>query len=136
VSDSEARYRAVLDQYGVADVQPAYRLLLWRLKASHPSSYDAAVERYERELLPSLEAGEEDPLRLWLNYGMWIAEQLHRGHLVAVDDTGLATPVDDEPPLDRLLLHVPEKSNERAIALVQPARPSEAQTETVQLLCG
>ncbi len=125
-----------MDQHGVADVQPAYRVLLRRLKASQPSSYDVAVSRYERELLPTLEAGEEDPLRLWLDYGMWIAQQLHRGHVVAVDDTGLAMPVDDELPLDRLLLHVPEKSNERAIVLAQPARLSEAQTETVQLLCA
>ncbi len=136
MSDSEARYRAALDQHGVTDVQATYRVLLRRLKASHPSAYDAAVSRYERELVPGLEAGEGDPLRLWLDYGMWIAEQLSPGHVVAVDETGLATPVEDELPLDRLLLYVPETSNERAIALTQPVQPSEAQKETVQLLCG
>jgi hypothetical protein len=136
VSDSEARYRAALDQHGVTDVQATYRLLLRRLKASHPSAYDAAVSRYERELVPGLEAGEGDPLRLWIDYGTWVAEQLSPGHVVAVDDTGLATTVEDELPLDRLLLYVPDVATERAIVLTMPARPSEAQMETAQLLCS
>lgn len=136
MSDSEARYRTALDEHAVADVQATYRVLLRRLKASHPSSYDAAVSRYEQELVPQLEAGDEDPLRLWLDYGVWVAEQLSPGRIVAVDDTGLALSVEGEIPLDRLILHIPETPTERAIVLAQPARPSEAQKETVQLLCG
>lgn len=133
---AETRYREALGRHGLQDVQPLYRRLLHRLKSEDPDRYQRAVARYEEVVLPGLEAEEEDPLRLWVDYGIWLAERLREGRVVAVDATGLAETVEGPPPLGPLLLHLPEEMRARAAPLVLPSDPSPPQRETLELLCG
>lgn len=133
---AEARYREALDRHGLQDVQPLYRKLLRRLKSEDPDRYRGAVARYEEVVVPALEAEEEDPLGLWVDYGIWLAERLREGRVVAIDPTGLAETVEGRPPLGPLLLHLPEETRAKATPLVLPSDPSPPQRETVELLCG
>lgn len=134
-TDADARYRLALERRRLQDVQPLYRKLLLRLKSSDPDLYERAVSRYEEEVLPALRREGEDPLRLWIGYGAWLAARLRPGRLVAVDESGLAETVEGDPPLGPLLLHLPDERGAPATPLALPADPSPPQSATLELLC-
>lgn len=134
--EAARRYREALARHGLQDVQPLYRRLLVRLKSADAGAYEAAVFRYEREVLPGVAEGEGDPLTPWLEYGIWLAGRLQPGQAMAVDGTGRARPVTGEPPLGPLLLHLPEERRVPAIPLAIPEEPSDPQRATLELLCG
>lgn len=132
---ADGRYRESLRAHGVRDVQPGFRALLLRLKAKGADAYEAGVTRYKEEVQPLVEAGEADPLRAWLQYGMWLAGRWQPGSLIAVDSSGLSHPADEEPPLGPLLIHLPEDQREPGVVLAEPETPTEPQQVTASLLC-
>lgn len=129
---AEARYLESLRSHALADVRPRYRTLLKRLRGADPDAYEEAVRRYEEDLLSETASAEGDPVAAWIAYGMWLANRLEPGTPVAVDATGRAEEVDDDPPLGALLLHLPEDG--RALVLAEPQEPTDHQSATRELL--
>lgn len=134
-TEGDESYRAALDAHEVEDVQPAYRTLLRRLKMQGADVYERAVDRYRNHVQPLLESGEGDPLLGWIDYGVWLAERWQPGRVVAVDESGLAEPVEETPPLGPLLIHLPDDAKEPGWILAAPRSPSESQRVTAELLC-
>ncbi|MFV1985702.1 MAG: hypothetical protein ACC682_00360 [Gemmatimonadota bacterium] len=128
-------YSDSLAKHGLADVQPLYRQLLLRLKSQDAAGYEEAVVRY-RDEVEDVADGADDPVRVWVDYGIWLAPRLAAGTLRAVNEEGLASAVDAPPPLGPLLMHLPDDQKIRGIVLAMPASPSTAQQETAALLCG
>lgn len=133
---AERLYRAALARHDLRDVQPLYRKLLVKLKSADPASYAAAVGRYQESVVPRLAADEEDPVALWVEYGVWLAARVAPGRAVAVDVTGQARDIPETSELGPLLLHLPDETRVPAILLALPVEPSESQRATVELLCG
>lgn len=133
---AERAYRAALARHGVRDVQPLYRSLLVRLKKADPDAYETAVARYTERVADRIASGGPDPLAVWIEYGIWLAERVHAGRTMAVDDTGLAEPVEGAPSPGPLLLHLPRERGAKAIALAVPEEPTEPQRAAIELLCG
>lgn len=155
--DAEERYRAALQDRGLADVRPLYRELLVRLKKEDESAYEEAVLRYDEEVEPALQQAD-DPLVPWLRYGAWLARRLTPGELTAVGPDGAASEVEpggdggderagkpDGPesgggtgplPAGALLLHLPEDDGEPGIALAVPDEPTPHQEAAREILCG
>ena len=120
---------------GLADMRPAYRALLRRLKESDREAFSEATARYDEVLVPAI-AGGEDPIAAWVKYGVWIARRLTPGRLVQLDATGLAVDVagDPEASADRVLLYLPDAETEAAIPIARPVEPSPAQRSALELL--
>jgi len=129
------RYRESLAAHGLDDVQPLYRRLLVRLKAQDATSYDEAVARYHDEVEAAVEAAE-DPVALWVGYGVWLAPRIAPGELITVDENGRALRAGSPAPLGPMLMHLPSDRKSPGIVLAMPANPSPAQKETAALLCG
>lgn len=134
--DAMARLEETLEERGLADPRPRYRVLLKRLADEDRAAYRDAVSRFEDELVPAVAEGEADPAAAWVRYGLRLAPELTDGEAVGVDDSGRARSVEDpgDPPLDRLLLWVPEVGGEPALVLSRPADLSDPQEATVDLL--
>lgn len=132
----DERYRAALERHGLRDLQPLYRNILRRLKSSDPDAYERAVARYEETVAPAVQGKGGDPLELWLLYGLWLADWVRPGRVLAVDRTGRAHPVRGDPPLGPLLLHLPDERGAPGVPLALPAEPSPAQAATLELLCA
>ena len=133
---TDDRYGAALERLGLQDVRPLYRALLRQLKAEDPEAYGDAVRRYEDDVQPAVETGD-DPLGEWIGYGRWLAGRLAPGRDVAVDPTGRAEELGDgTPPAGALLLHLPDSTRRRAMELALPAEPTDYQVEARELLCG
>lgn len=133
---AEERYEAALERKGLSDLRPLYRELLTRMRDEAPAAYEEAVRRYREEVVPAA-AGQEDPLLVWLRYGVWLAEQIAPGRRVSVDRTGKAAELPGRPgevPAEALVLHLPDDRGTRALALALPASASDAQRETRDLL--
>jgi hypothetical protein len=125
-----------LGRSGLADMRPAFRKLLLRLKRTDSAGFEEATRRYREELEPSVAAGEVDPIVVWLDYGMWLAGQLAPGQAMAIDRTGRARPCSSQvsPDFSDLLLHVPDDDRQGPILVAEPGEPSEAQRATLGLL--
>lgn len=158
---ADTRYERAVDRRETLDLRPACRQLLKRLRQVDESDYEAAVRRYQEELLPAIASGGEDPVQAWTRYGRWLADRLTPGELVAVDATGrghwLASggpggargsgaergsgggrsprPGAGDPAPDAMLLHFPEDRKRKALLLSTPEEPSEHQVEVRELLC-
>ena len=131
--DEEA-YRAALARHGVADVQPLYRQFLRRLKAQDGQLYEAAVARYETDVLGADRAS--DALQTWIDYGAWLAGSLAPGRLIAIDAAGRAEGASRPLPMGLLLLHLPDGTGERGLPVAVPEDPSDAQQAARKILCG
>ncbi len=131
----QAQTTRALTDAGLADMRPAYRILLRRLKASDPAAFSEATARYDEVLVPAI-AGGDDPVATWVAYGAWLARRLLPGRLVQLDTTGLATDVSGDPEVDssRVLLYLPLAEKESAIPIVRPLEPSNAQRSALELL--
>jgi hypothetical protein len=135
--DAVRRLDAALAEAGFDDPRPAFRALLRRIRERDPDGFRSATERYEREIVPAVAGGEADPLVAWLGYGLGLAARLGPGHAVAVDKSGRARPLSegDVPLRATLVLHLPDDGS-KALALLRPLAPSEAQRATEELLAG
>ncbi|MFQ5529418.1 MAG: hypothetical protein ACE5FP_03640 [Gemmatimonadota bacterium] len=120
---------------GLADLRPAYRALLLRLRDADPGGFADAASRYDQVVAPAIEGGA-DPVSAWVGYGVWMARRLGAGRLVQLDETGLATDVAGEPEAGAgtVLLFLPDAASESAIPIARPAEPSPAQRSALQLL--
>lgn len=151
------RYEEALSRHGVRDLQPTCRELLRRLKAEDERAYEEGVARYRETLLPTVAAGEVDPVGAWIDYGAWLCGKLGEGRCVAVDESGRAESLepgpggswsggdrvaadDDEVASEdgsggRLVLFLPSNTGRQAIPIAVPLEPSEPQRVTAELLC-
>ena len=140
MSEDQARGRTddALERAGLADMRPAYRRLLVRLKSSDPAAFEEASRRYRDELEPAIASGSIDPITVWLKYGIWLADQFGEGRALAIDSSGRARPFDPSTTPDggTMILHVPEDDRKPATLLALPSAPSDPQRETADLLTG
>lgn len=134
--EAMARLERALEERGLADPRPRYRELLKRLADEDREAYRDAVRHFKEELVPGVAGGDADPAAAWVRYGLRLAPDLTDGEAVGVDPTGRARAVDDasDPPVDRLLLWVPDDAGEPALVLTRPADLSDPQAATVELL--
>ena len=125
-----------LKSAGLADMRPAYRRLLVRLKGVNPAAFEEASRRYRDELEPAIAGGDIDPIAAWLEYGVWLAGQFADGRALAVDASGRARPFDPAAAADAgtMVLHIPDDDRSPATLLAVPTAPSEPQRETAELL--
>jgi hypothetical protein len=123
---------------GLADMRPAYRKLLVRLKASNAAGFEEATRRYREEVEPTVASGTADPVTTWLEYGTWLAGQLADGEALAIDPSGRARSFDPSTPIEPglMILHLPEDDRAPVVLLAVPLAPSEPQRETADLLAG
>lgn len=121
---------------GLADMRPAYRKLLVRLKQESPSSFEEASRRYREDLEPAIASGDVTPISAWLGYGTWLAAQFTEGRALAIDPTGRARTFDPASELTAgtMVLYLPEDDRAPAILLAVPTAPTESQKETADLL--
>lgn len=87
---ADSLYERELRRRETADLRPACRRLLKRLRQVDEREYDEAVRRYREELLPAVAGGDEDPVEAWNRYGVRLAHRVTPGRLLAVDSTGRA----------------------------------------------
>lgn len=125
-----------LERTGARDPREYYRERLRELKRSNATGYGEAVEYYRNTLIPEVTSGARDPLDAWTRYGRRLAEALAPGRAVEVDTTGRAHPATERPPLDRLVLHMPEDKRSRALLVALPPQLSAAQKATYDVLIG
>lgn len=132
--DAGALTQKALESGGWADMRPAYRAMLLRLKERDPAVFDEASRQFTSRVESAITAHEEEPVAAWVAYGAWMAARLGAGCLVRLDETGLATPAEPQPLPGHVLLFLPEASREAAIPILRPARPSPAQEAALELL--
>lgn len=127
-------FNRALAQSGARDPREYYRERLRALRETDGDAYDRAVAYYRDTLIPRVASGEGDPLIAWRDYGRFIAELTAPGHTVEVDESGRAHPYNPPTALDRMVLHIPEARNQRALLVGLPGAPSPAQMATYDLL--
>ena len=132
--EADRRFEGALEATGARDPRDFYRKALRELKERNPEGYDQAVGHFQNSLVPSIAAGEVEPLGAWREYGRLIAEFFEEGQTVAIDETGRSLPYDPETPMGWLVLHVPKTKGSRAILVALPPEPSPAQRATYDLL--
>lgn len=125
---------AAFAERDLEDPRPLYRDLLLELRDEDPDAYEEAVRHYREEVEPATEG--EDVLVAWVDYGRRLAARLAPGRTVAVDRSGRSRDAErGRPPAACLLLHLPESTGRRAVALAVPSDPTEHQEQTRELLC-
>ncbi len=131
---ADQRFREALEATGARDPRDFYRKALRELKDSNPAGYDRAVNHFHKLLVPAIASGEAEPLGAWREYGRLLAEEAGGGRTVEIDASGRAQPYSPDSPLDRLVLHLPDQRNMRAILVSLPPHPSPAQRASFELL--
>lgn len=131
---ADARTEEALEAGGFADMRPAYRDLLRRLKLRDEEAFEGASRRYREDVVPAIADGATDPIEAWLAYGAWLAGRFGGGRLVRLDETGFASAAEPEPIPGHVLLYLPEGAGDPAIPLLHPAEPSPAQRAALELL--
>ena len=133
-AEANRRLEEELTRTGARDPRDDYRELLRQMKSRSEAEYAEAVALWERDVIGPTARGEAEPLGRWLEFGTHLADRLHPGRTVAVDETGRAHPLDRPPTWEELVLHLPEEKGARAILVVVPPEPSLAQEATIALL--
>lgn len=123
-----------LEATGARDPREFYRARLKELKLEDPAAYDRAVDHFREVLVPSIARDGADPLLAWTEYGRTLAELSAPGRTMAIDPTGKAEPWEPAPPGDRLVLHLPDARNRRALLVGLPPDLSTAQRATYDWL--
>ncbi|MFW6200685.1 MAG: hypothetical protein ACOC8K_08930 [Gemmatimonadota bacterium] len=131
---ADARFEAALEAAGARDPRDYYRDVLRELKGRDPDAYEAAVEHFQETLIPGIASGELQPLEAWREYGRKLAERVAEGRTVEIDATGLSHPHDPSAHQDRLVVHLPDDTGEKAILVSLPAEVTPAQQATYDLL--
>lgn len=122
-----------LEQTGARDPREFYRERLRELKQSNPDGYREAVAYYREKLIPTVAEGNRPPLDAWTEYGRVLAQAAEPGRTVSIDATGRAHPYEG-PDLERLILHLPDQKNARALLVGLPPELSTAQRATFDVL--
>jgi hypothetical protein len=131
---AERRFEEILAETGARDPRGPYRDLLRELRSRSEERYEEAVRRWREEVIRPVSRGEGQAMELWLTFGATLAEELHSGRTVVVDETGRARPLEPPPSWRSLILHLPEARRVRAIPVCLPPELSPAQRATVDLL--
>lgn len=134
VKEADRRLQEALEARGARDPREFYRERLRALKDQDAQGYEEAVSYYRDTLIPQVAEGSVDPLVAWTRYGRRLAESTAPGRTVAVDDSGQAAPWSDPPPLDHLILHLPDDAGQRALLVGLPPELTEAQRATYDVL--
>jgi hypothetical protein len=136
VKEADRRLEEALEARGARDPREFYRQRLRDLKEQNPEGYEEAVDHYRNTLIPEVASGEVAPLEAWTRYGRRLAEAAAEGRTVAIDETGRARPWSDPdpPPLDHLILHLPDAQGQRAVLVGLPGELSSAQRATYDVL--
>lgn len=131
---ADARFEEALAATGARDPRDYYRGRLRELKRANPEGYAEGVGYYRNTLVPSIAAGEAEPIGAWREYGLLLARLTAPGRAVAVDATGRSRPF--EPPGDAadMVLHLPERNRDRPLLVALPPDPTPAQLATHQWL--
>jgi hypothetical protein len=135
MTDVTEAYARSLEDHGLEDVQPLYRVLLRKLKSQDATTYEEAVARYRDDVEAVEATSGADPVALWLAYGCWLAETMEPGSLMTIGDNGRAEAATEAPPPGPMLIHLPEATNRRGFLLAMPKKATPAQRETAALLC-
>lgn len=131
--EADRRLAEALEAAGARDPREFYRERLRELRGANPTGYDEAVAYYQETLIPSVAAGDADPLHAWTEYGRRLAVALAPGDTVRIDDTGRSHPY--EGPQDGgLVLHLPSDAGTRALVVGLPPTLSPAQRATYDVL--
>jgi hypothetical protein len=131
----ESTLESRLEATGTRDPRPAYRELLRILKERNAAQFDVLRKHYAEEVERALTQEGEDPLMVWLNYGLVLARALAgEGTAIQVDGDGLAAPAEGSLKPGSLTLFLPEGRGERALALAIPSAATPAQAATLDLL--
>jgi hypothetical protein len=123
-----------LARSGGRDPREFYRERLRELKQASAEAYGRAVAYYRETLLPDVAEGRADPIEAWTEYGRKLAELAAAGRTVSIDPTGRAEPYRPPIPPGRLVLHLPDARNVRALVVGLPTALSEAQRATYDWL--
>lgn len=133
-AEADRRFAARLAETGARDPREHYRTLLKELKEEAPEGFAELSERYRSEVVPRSADPEHDPLEIWLEYGLDLAEARATGRSVEIDASGRAGPVSRPARWSTLILHLPDEKRARAIPVSIPPEPTPAQKATVDLL--
>lgn len=131
---ADERLSGALAAAGARDPREHYRGQLRDLKARAPDAYRRALAYYEERLLPAVAREGSDPLAEWLEYGRVLATLATPGRTMQIDPAGRASDYAPPVPLDALVLHLPDRTNERAVAVGLPARLTPPQRASYDLL--
>ncbi len=129
-------FEEALGQAGAKDPREFYRTRLREMKADNPEAYRDAVAYYENDLVPSIAEAGDDPLMAWQQFGCRVAELSVTGTPIEIDATGRSRPYAPPTPPDRMVLHIPQGSSNRALVVGLPPELSAAQLATYDLLVG
>ena len=131
---ADVRFEEALQEAGARDPRDYYRDMLRELKGRGADAYEEAVEHFQNVLIPGIASGELEPLAAWREYGCKLAEWIADGRTVEIDDTGLSRPHDPSTRGDRLVLHLPDDTGQKAILVSLPEDVTSAQRATYDLL--
>lgn len=131
---ADARLEAALEEAGARDPRDYYRGLLRELKTRDADTYEEAVKHFQDDLIPGIASDDLDPLEAWQEYGCMLAKWIAEGRTVEIDDTGLSYPHHPPTRADRLVLHLPDDTGEKAILVSLPGAVTSAQRATHDLL--
>lgn len=130
-ADADQRLLAALERRALRDPRDPLRARMRALKDT--PSFPEHVRYYEEVLVPSIVAGDVDPVEAWEEFGRRIAAAGGKGREVAVDAEGRAS-APGRPGDDGLLLFIPADAAQPALPLRVPVRTSPAQDATLALL--
>ncbi len=133
-AEADRRFETALASSRALDPRPRYRDFLRLLREKDESAYARMVERWKAEVVAPIAEGADDPLGLWLEFGLELARTLQPGSPVLIDETGRATPLEGAPPPTAMVLHLPDQARERALAVCLPPDPAPAQRAAEALL--
>ncbi len=132
--EADRRFEDALAASGARDPREYYRERLRELKAESPHAYERAVDYFDRVLVADVASGDVDPVQAWLAYGRELAELTAPGTTVEVDPSGKRHPHSAPTAPDRLVLHLPDQRNRRAILVGLPPELTPPQRATYDLL--
>jgi hypothetical protein len=131
---ADARFERALADAGARDPREFYRNQLRDLKARDEGAYRRALAYFQERLIPAVADEANDPLEEWVEYGRVLATLAMPGRTVQIDATGRAADYARPVPPDVLVLHLPERTSEKAIVVGLPAKMSPAQRASYDLL--
>ncbi|HYJ78002.1 MAG TPA: hypothetical protein VEW03_00170 [Longimicrobiaceae bacterium] len=131
---ADERLTHALEAAGARDPREHCRAQLRDLKARSPDAYRRALAYYEERLIPAVARGDGDALAEWLEYGRVLATLAAPGRTVQIDPAGRASDYAPPVPSDALVLHLPDRATDRALAVGLPARLSPPQRANYDLL--
>jgi len=131
---ADRRLEEELETSGAVDPRPGCRELLVALRGRDQDLYDDAVREYHGAVVRAIAEEGAPPLECWLSFGVHLARLAHPGRTVVIDSTGRAGEYRPPPSWSDLILHLPEQTSVRALAVGVPSGPSPAQQATHDLL--